>query len=70
MIKEIENTGYKVADDNSHEGKKNIFSIFQLAALTAIIIAFWLLLNKTGIFNQLPEINNSMSYGLLFVIGY
>ncbi|TFG64110.1 MAG: heavy metal transporter [Spirochaetales bacterium] len=61
--------GYGVKKDGKKEGGKEGFSAIQLIGIAVILLAVFLLLRWTGIFNKIPEIKSSMGYGLLFVIG-
>lgn len=69
IIENIEKSGYKAYANHFKAKKTKVNSVIQLIVITVIVIILFLLLGKTGIFNNLPEINNSMSYGLLFVMG-
>jgi len=55
---------------NSKNTKENgKMSISQMLGIAIIIIAGYMILNKTGIVNALPQINQNMGFGILFIVG-
>ncbi len=62
---EIEKKGYKLIDVKGGEA----FSINQLLGLGIIALALFVIIKHTVGFNFIPEVNQSMSLGLLFVVG-
>ena len=78
IIKTIEKQDYAVknkpdTDDVSEpEAKKaaeNKMTINQLLGAGIILLALYLVINNTVGFNFIPEINQSMGYGILFFVG-
>lgn len=65
VTKAIEKAGYGVEKAGKREG----FSVIQLIGIAVILLAAFLLLRWTGVFNRIPEIKSSMGYGLLFIVG-
>ena len=53
------------ADKKSHDS----FSIKQWIGIIIIMAALFLVVRETGIINRLPVLENTMGYGLLFIIG-
>jgi sulfite exporter TauE/SafE/copper chaperone CopZ len=56
----------KVENNVQSNGKSNIL---QFIGIIVILIAVYLLIQNTIGFNFIPEVNQSMGYGMLFVIG-
>ena len=61
----IEAAGYTAVKPDEKEG----FSVLQLAGIGVILAALFLFLGRTGLFNMVPEVNQTMGYGILFLIG-
>ncbi len=79
IVKEIDKQGYTVKVDKTEyktqglskrrESASGDLRIDQLIGILIIIIALYLIINNTVGFNFIPKIEQSMSYGLLFVVG-
>lgn len=78
IIKAIRDLDYKITDNNAEEEcissngksiKKSKYNIKQLLGIVIIIVALYFIINSTVGFNFIPQINQSMGYGLLFVAG-
>lgn len=65
----IEDTTEKSDDDLVVEHKQNKAKVGQMIGIGVIILALYLIINNTIGFNFIPEINQSMGYGLLFMVG-
>ncbi len=73
----IEKLGYHAAHSKSNEKKnkfnrsekKDALKIDQLIGIGIIIFALYMIIKHTVGFNFIPEINQSMGYGVLFVVG-
>jgi uncharacterized protein len=77
IAKIIEEAGYKLSDESGmhlseqvnikkNKGKSNTTAVI---GILIIAVALYFIMNSTGGFNFLPEINQSMGYGILFVVG-
>jgi sulfite exporter TauE/SafE/copper chaperone CopZ len=82
IIEAIEKLDYKVKSGDSSTSeideqrkeyksasKENKMSPGQVIGIGVIILALYLIINNTIGFNFIPEVNQSMGYGILFVIG-
>ena len=79
VIAAIEKLGYKAFEKDSSktsvrgpsikEQKNKKMDISQLLGLAVIITALYVIINNTIGFNFIPEINQSMGYGILFLVG-
>lgn len=79
IIEAIEKLDYKVKNKPqtsavSHGQKmerasEDKMTINQLLGIGIILFALYMIINNTVGFNFIPEVNQSMSYGILFVIG-
>ncbi|HOM01868.1 MAG TPA: sulfite exporter TauE/SafE family protein [Acetivibrio sp.] len=81
IIKAIEKLDYKVksiAEENKtgHDIKispmpkqENKTETGQLVGIIIVFLAFFLIIKNAQVFNFIPEIEQSMSYGFLFVVG-
>ncbi|MCX7774135.1 MAG: cation transporter, partial [Clostridia bacterium] len=78
IIEAIEKLDYKVknqpaktrtSDKEEKVKEPGKMSINQLLGIAIIIFALYLIIKNTIGFNFIPEINQSMGYGILFVIG-
>ncbi|MBN2353815.1 MAG: sulfite exporter TauE/SafE family protein [Spirochaetales bacterium] len=56
-------------DKSPPKRKREGFSALQLAGIAVIIAAVWLILDRAGIFNAIPAVNEKMGYGLIFIVG-
>lgn len=73
IIQAIEKLGYSVMNKPaaSQAGNKSNdkFTINQLLGIGIIVLAFYVIINNTVGFNFIPDINQNMGYGILFIIG-
>lgn len=74
IIETIEALGYRVINSREYStsctaGVEQDRSLKYLLAATIIVAAAYLVANSTVGFGFLPQINQSMGYGLLFVVG-
>lgn len=58
-----------VSKTNGRKVKEDKMPINQLLGIGIILLAFYLIVNNTVGFNFIPEVNQSMGYGVLFVVG-
>ena len=66
----IRNAGYEVAAAlPSGKKKPGTLSPLQLAGVGVLLVAVYLLVDRTVGFNFIPQVNASMGYGMLFVVG-
>lgn len=57
---------YTKANNKEEKSKSNVI---QIIGIGVILLAIYLLIQNTVGFNFIPEVNQSMGYGMLFVIG-
>ena len=79
LVEAIEQLGYEAvipSTDNTFEGvtknkkeKNKSNDLSHLLGMAIIIVALYVIINNTIGFNFIPEIDQSMSYGILFVVG-
>ncbi len=78
IIEAIEKLDYKVKDTTENQqnsynkGKANAggkFGAVHLAGIAIIILSLYVITKNTVGFNSIPQVNQSMGYGILFVIG-
>jgi sulfite exporter TauE/SafE/copper chaperone CopZ len=70
IIKIIEKLDYGVSKDNSEtDGKTDKNSNSQLIIIGIIVFGLYLIIKNTVGFTFIPEIDPSMGYGILFVVG-
>lgn len=67
--KEIETLGYGVnrGKDVKADKRRDVFN--QILGIGIIFLAIYLIQKNTGIFQLVPQINQNMSYGILFLVG-
>ena len=65
----VQAMGYQPVSGGEHVKPSRLKSTGGFIGVAVIILAIMLLLRKTGIFNAIPEVEASMSYGLLFIVG-
>lgn len=79
IIRAIEEQDYTVMDKpetesvtgtNAKKAAGGRISAGRLLGIGIILLAFYLVIEKTAGFNFIPEINQSMGYGILFVVGF
>ncbi|HHW47537.1 MAG TPA: heavy metal transporter [Clostridiaceae bacterium] len=58
-----------ISKTKENEAKKDRMSISQFLGIGIILLALYLIIKNTVGFNFIPEINQSMGYGVLFVVG-
>ncbi|MFZ5354474.1 MAG: sulfite exporter TauE/SafE family protein [Bacillota bacterium] len=63
---EIAYKGYEASEKNAGT---DTFKINQLVGLGVIVLALYVIIDNTIGFNFIPEVNQSMSLGLLFIVG-
>lgn len=69
IIKAIESLDYKVIKTQEKEEANKKTSIKSILGIGVIIFAVYLLISNTIGFNFIPEVNQNMGYGILFLIG-
>ena len=73
IIDKIESLDYKVNIGKKYtkvnDTKKSKSNILQLIGIGIILIAIYVLIQSTIGFNFIPDVNQSMGYGMLFLIG-
>jgi len=67
IIKAIEKAGYSAEEIG--KGKKIIGNILPIIIGGVVILVLSFIASRTGILNNIPEIRESMSYPILFVVG-
>lgn len=65
----IQNAGYEVAADGPAGKRNGSLNSLQLAGIGVLLGALYLIVSRAGGFNFIPELQSSMSYGMLFVVG-
>ncbi len=70
----IQNAGYEVRADRPAgtapgRGNPGTLSPLQLAGVGVILVALYLMIDRTVGFNFIPQIKASMGYGMLFAVG-
>lgn len=65
----IEKAGYVVLAVDPADKKTGTLNPMQLAGIGVLLAAAYMLINKTVGFNFIPELQSSMSYSMLFVVG-
>ncbi len=77
MSQALENAGYALGSEevgaskrqlSNPQGKKRL-RVDQMIGLVILLVAVYFLVDKTIGFNFIPEVNASMGYGMLFVVG-
>lgn len=75
IVHVIEKLDYKVVGNGETSIKKNlnksnkVESVMQLLGIVIIIIALYMIIRNTNSFNFIPKVNQSMGYGVLFIVG-
>ncbi|MEA4924629.1 MAG: sulfite exporter TauE/SafE family protein [Syntrophomonadaceae bacterium] len=78
IIKSIENLGYQVNYQSGRRGtlinlnekfKDDKLSINQILGIGIMLYALYLIIDNTIGFNFIPQVDQSMSYGILFMVG-
>lgn len=68
IVNTISKTGYKVVSNKMPQAKDTL-SINGLIGIGIIIFAIYIIIDNTIGFNFIPSVDQSMGYGLLFVVG-
>lgn len=74
IIEAVEKLDYKVKNkpesnlDNTSEAKERM-NVGQVIGIVVIILALYVIIKNTIGFNFIPQVDNSMGYGILFFIG-
>ena len=75
IIYVIEKLDYKVIDNsetnikNNPSKSKTAETIKQLPGIIIIVIALYMIISNINSFNFIPKVNQSMGYGVLFIVG-
>lgn len=73
LIEAIEKLGYQVESQSNQQekkvSKKNNIGIDEILGIVIIILAVNMIMKHTAGFNFAPQIDQSMSYGVLFIVG-
>ena len=72
IVKCIKNLNYKIKKDSGndiHNNSNDKMKINQLLGIGIIIFAIYFIIKNTVGFNFIPEVNQSMGYGILFIVG-
>lgn len=64
ITKAIESLDYKVVKVSDNKSSVN-----QIIGISIVILAFYLIISNTVGFNFIPQINQNMGFGILFVVG-
>jgi sulfite exporter TauE/SafE/copper chaperone CopZ len=62
VVEAVESLGYRIDSAGA-------FGVKQLIGITIVLIAVFFVLQRTGLLNRIPQIDPSMGYGVLFVVG-
>lgn len=65
MSAAIVNLGYEIGDAKRKKGRE----LNQLLGIGIILFALYMIIKSTIGFNFIPQVNKSVGYGMLFVIG-
>lgn len=65
----IHAAGYEVLTEDQSGKKTGALNPLQLAGIGVLLAALYMIISKTVGFNFIPELQSSMSYGMLFVVG-
>jgi sulfite exporter TauE/SafE/copper chaperone CopZ len=66
----IESIDYKVVKENNNDKDKNgRMNIKSFLGIGIVLFAVYLLIQNTVGFNFIPEVNQNMGYGILFIVG-
>lgn len=69
LTQALEKAGYHVVEADASNPKAKAFSPLQLAGIGVLLTAAYMVVNRMGGFDFIPELQASMSYGMLFVVG-
>lgn len=65
----INRLGYEVAENNSPSGRRRAKEFNQLLGIGIILFALYWIIQSTVGFNFIPQVDKTVGYGMLFVIG-
>ena len=68
VVAAIEAQGYGIADSQK-ENSSDQMSVTHVVGIVIILLALYLIFRNYPGFNIVPQIDQSMSYGILFVVG-
>ena len=66
ITKALKDIGYGLSKSDA---KARAFDVKQLLGIGVAVAVLFLIFQKTGLINNIPQVTQSMSYGLLFVVG-
>jgi uncharacterized protein len=69
MNKAIHDAGYEVMPDRHASDKSGVLTPLQIASVGVVLAAIYLIVSRTVGFSFIPELQSSMGYGMLFVVG-
>lgn len=70
IIEAVEKLNYKVKNkSNSIRNKPQFMGVGQIVGIAVIILALYIIIRNTVGFNFIPQVNQSMGYGILFFMG-
>lgn len=69
LTQALEKAGYHVVEADASNPQAKAFSPLQLAGIGVLLTAAYMVVNRMGGFDFIPELQASMSYGMLFVVG-
>ncbi|SHO52907.1 urease accessory protein UreH domain-containing protein [Anaerocolumna xylanovorans] len=67
--KEIEKLDYGIGREKDRKTGKGAEGLNQILGIGIILLAVYLIQKNTGVFQFVPQINQNMSYGILFLVG-
>lgn len=65
----IQRAGYEVMAEGPSDKKSGVLNPLQLAGIGILLAALYMIINMTVGFSFIPELQSSMSYGMLFAVG-
>lgn len=69
IINAVSKAGYKAYEKSGIKNEQSRGSINHLVGIGIILLALYVIVKHTIGFNFIPEVNQSMGYGILFVVG-
>lgn len=67
--KAIEAEGYSVENVTADERSSEKLSTYQMLGIGIVVLAAYMIIKSTVGFNFIPEVDQSMGYGILFLVG-